>query len=90
VVDDVLARERESFLSSGTAPARVRALVSSSWQRCSSWAVAVDGLAPRSVGLAKHHRGQLSAPARAVRDAIIELVEDADQPGLHPALSSSG
>ena len=46
VVDDLLARERESFLSSGTAPVRVRAEISSSWQRCSEWAVATDRLAP--------------------------------------------
>jgi transcriptional regulator of acetoin/glycerol metabolism len=45
-VDDILARARESFLSSGTAPVRVRAEISSSWRRCSSWAVAADRLAP--------------------------------------------
>ncbi|MCE0762371.1 hypothetical protein LWC35_05515 [Pseudonocardia kujensis] len=45
-MDDILARDRESFLSSGTAPVRVRAEISSSWQRCSSWSVATDRLAP--------------------------------------------
>jgi transcriptional regulator of acetoin/glycerol metabolism len=46
MVDDVLARERERFLSSGSAPARVRDEISSSWKRCSSWAVATETLAP--------------------------------------------
>ncbi|MCW0214298.1 MAG: hypothetical protein OJJ54_13130 [Pseudonocardia sp.] len=46
MADDVLARDRESFLSSGNAPGRVRAEVRSSWQRCSSWAVAADRFAP--------------------------------------------
>ncbi|WP_345381294.1 sigma-54-dependent Fis family transcriptional regulator [Pseudonocardia yuanmonensis] len=45
-MDDILASERESFLSSGAAPVRVRAEISSSWQRCSSWSVATDRLAP--------------------------------------------
>lgn len=45
--------------------------------------VEIDGLAPRSVGLAHPRRGRLSAPARAVCGGIRELVADADLPGVH-------
>jgi LysR family hydrogen peroxide-inducible transcriptional activator len=44
----------------------------------------VDGLTPRSVGLAVPRRGRLSAPARAVRAAIVELVGRAELDGVHP------
>jgi LysR family hydrogen peroxide-inducible transcriptional activator len=56
--------------------------VGGEWKR-----VPVDGLAGRSVGLATPRRGMLSAPARALRDAIRDLVvSDAPkQPGIHPA-----
>ncbi len=49
--------------------------------------IAVDGLQPRSVGLAHRRRGLLSSPAAAVRDLLVEVVGAgvADQPGLHPA-----
>ena len=46
----------------------------------------VDGLTPRSVGLAAPRRGRLSAPARAVRDVIRDLVAATEQPGVHPTL----
>ncbi|HEX8804668.1 MAG TPA: LysR family transcriptional regulator [Acidimicrobiales bacterium] len=46
--------------------------------------VPVDGLAPRCVGLAHSRRARLSAPARAVRDAVREIVAEADQDGVHP------
>jgi DNA-binding transcriptional LysR family regulator len=45
----------------------------------------VDGLAPRSVGLVVPRRGRLSAPARAVRAAIGELVGCAALDGVHPS-----
>ena len=45
----------------------------------------VDGLAPRSVGLAVPRRGRLSAPAGAVRAAIGELVGCAELGGVHPS-----
>jgi DNA-binding transcriptional LysR family regulator len=44
--------------------------------------VAVDDLAPRRVGLAHTRRGRLSAPARAVYDAVREVVAGADQDGV--------
>lgn len=47
-----------------------------SWRR-----VPVDGLARRSVGLARRQRGLLSAPARALRDAVTAVVV-ADGDGL--------
>jgi LysR family hydrogen peroxide-inducible transcriptional activator len=39
------------------------------WRR-----VAIDGLDPRSVGLARRQRGLLSAPARALHEAITDVV----------------
>ncbi len=54
------------------------------WIEMSCHRVPVEGLAPRSVGLAVPRRGRLSAPARAVREAIGELVACAEQDGVHP------
>jgi DNA-binding transcriptional LysR family regulator len=53
-----------------------------SWRR-----VPVDGLAQRSVGLARRSRGLLSAPARALRDAVLRVVatEGTATEGVHPA-----
>lgn len=51
------------------------------WRR-----VAVDGLAPRRVGLAHSRRARLSAPSRAVRDAIREIVAGADRDGVRPTI----
>jgi LysR family hydrogen peroxide-inducible transcriptional activator len=50
------------------------------WER-----VGVDGLARRSVGLARRRRGLLSAPARALREAIQETVrlEADNMDGVH-------
>jgi LysR family hydrogen peroxide-inducible transcriptional activator len=52
-----------------------------SWDR-----VAVDGLARRTVGLARRRRGLLSAPARALRECIQETVrlEAGSMDGVHP------
>ena len=51
------------------------------WER-----VAVDGLARRTVGLARRRRGLLSAPARALREAVIAVVgrEGPGMEGVHP------
>ena len=48
--------------------------------------IAVEGLQPRSVGLAQRRRGLLSSPAAAVRELLLEVVADglAGRPGLHP------
>ncbi|MGH9111535.1 MAG: LysR family transcriptional regulator [Acidimicrobiales bacterium] len=54
------------------------------WIEMTCHRVRVDGLAPRSVGLAVPRRGRLSVPARAVRDAIGEQVARAGQAGVHP------
>jgi LysR family hydrogen peroxide-inducible transcriptional activator len=52
------------------------------WRR-----VPVEGLAPRSVGLARRSRGLLSAPARALRDAVRGVVttQGAVTEGVHPS-----
>jgi DNA-binding transcriptional LysR family regulator len=54
--------------------------VGGDWQR-----VMVDGIDSRSVGLARRRRGLLSAPARALRQVIREVIEieAAAQPGVH-------
>jgi LysR family hydrogen peroxide-inducible transcriptional activator len=56
--------------------------VGGEWRR-----VPVDGLIGRSVGLASLRRGMLSAPARALREVLRDLVatEAPNQPGIHPA-----
>lgn len=47
--------------------------------------IAVDGLEPRSVGLAHRRRGLLSSPAAAVRDLLVQVVAAgvAERPWLH-------
>ena len=52
--------------------------------------IAVDGLQPRSVGLAHRRRGLLSSPAAAVRDLLLEVVATgvAERPGLHAPTST--
>jgi DNA-binding transcriptional LysR family regulator len=51
------------------------------WRR-----VSVDGLAQRTVGVARRRRGRLSAPARAVHDTLRDVVarEGTDMAGVHP------
>lgn len=58
--------------------------VGGEWKR-----VPIDGLTGRSVGLATPRRGMLSAPARALRDVVREVVETdaAKQPGIHPTVA---
>lgn len=51
--------------------------------------VAIDGLSPRSVGLAHPRRARLSAPARAVRTAIRKLVAAAELPGVHATVGAT-
>ena len=53
-----------------------------SWRR-----VPVDGLARRSVGLARRSRGLLPAPARALRETVLGVVatEGPGTEGVHPA-----
>ena len=53
-----------------------------SWRR-----VPIDGLARRSVGLARRSRGLLPAPARALREKVLQVVatEGASTDGVHPA-----
>lgn len=55
------------------------------WRR-----VAVDGLVGRSVGLATRRQGLLSAPARALREVLRQVVTDraSHQPGIHLPLAT--
>ncbi len=57
-------------------------LTARSWRR-----VPVHGLSPRSVGVAVRRRGLLSAPSRAVRDVLRQVVvtEGPRHPGIHPS-----
>jgi LysR family hydrogen peroxide-inducible transcriptional activator len=56
------------------------------WQR-----VAVEGIAGRSVGLAQRRRGLPSAPARAVRAAVLAVVADEANglDGVHPIVGDT-
>jgi DNA-binding transcriptional LysR family regulator len=72
----------------GFGPAVVPATATTPWVDGTCRKIAVDGLTPRAVGLARSSRGRLSAPARAVRDAIRDLVVDADVAGIHPTLTA--
>jgi LysR family hydrogen peroxide-inducible transcriptional activator len=71
----------------GFGPAVLPATAAPPWIDATCRRVAVDGLLPRSVGLARNHRGRLSAPARAVQEAIREIVRDTDHAGLRVAFS---
>ncbi len=53
--------------------------------------IPIDGLEGRSVGIAWRRKGRLSAPARAVLDAIREVVADEApaQPGIHAAVAGT-
>jgi DNA-binding transcriptional LysR family regulator len=53
--------------------------------------IAVDGLQPRSVGLAQRRRGLLSSPAAAVRELLLQVVREhaGEQPGLVARTPSS-
>lgn len=63
----------------------VPAWLGGDWRR-----VAVDGLIGRSVGLATRRQGLLSAPARALREVLRQVVTDraAHQPGIHLPLDT--
>ncbi|HKA85769.1 MAG TPA: LysR family transcriptional regulator [Acidimicrobiales bacterium] len=74
--------------SQGYGAAILPATAASGWIDVSCRRIAVGGLSPRSVGIAIPRRGRPSAPARAVRAAIRELVEAADQEGLHPTMTT--
>lgn len=52
------------------------------WRR-----IALAGVAGRRVGLARRRRGVPSAPARALQEAVVEVVTDQApaQPGVHPS-----
>lgn len=76
-----------SLAFDGFGPAMVPATAAVPWTGSACRWVSVEGLPPRSVGLAMPRRGRLSAPARAVRDAIRSLIGTTDLPGLHPTLT---
>ncbi len=79
-----------SLAFEGYGPAMVPATAAPPWIEMACRRVAVDGLAPRSVGLAVPRRGRLSAPAREVRTAIRDLVASSEQHGVHPTLDAPG
>lgn len=68
----------------GFGPAIIPATAGSARVEAACRKVAIEGLAPRSVGLARAQRARLSAPARAVRDEILDLVAHTDVRGIHP------
>lgn len=75
-----------SMVLQGYGPAVLPATASASWSDGNWKAVAVEGMPPRQVGLVRRRRGLPSAPARALRDAVIEVVRrEGDQAGVRPA-----
>jgi LysR family hydrogen peroxide-inducible transcriptional activator len=72
----------------GYGAAILPATAASGWIEISCRRIAVGGLSPRSVGIAMPRRGRPAAPARAVRAAIREPVEGADQEGVRPTLTA--
>jgi LysR family hydrogen peroxide-inducible transcriptional activator len=75
-----------SLAFQGFGPALVPAsaapgLISTEWSR-----IPVTGLQRRAVGLAQRRRGLPSAPARALREVLGEVIigAGADEPGIHP------
>ncbi len=58
--------------------------IGGNWMR-----IPVEGLPGRSVGLATRKRGLLSIPAKAVREAVHDVIlsEGPSQPGIHPTFS---
>jgi DNA-binding transcriptional LysR family regulator len=77
-----------SLAFEGFGPAMVTATAAPPWIEMSCRRVAVDGLTPRSVGLAVPRRARLSAPAVAVRNAIRGLVASSEQHGVHPTVAA--
>lgn len=77
-----------SLAFEGFGAAMVPATAAPPWIEMACRRIAVDGLTPRSVGLAVPRRARLSAPARAVRGAIRELVAASDQHGVHPTVAA--
>jgi LysR family hydrogen peroxide-inducible transcriptional activator len=69
----------------GFGAAIVPATAAPAWLEGSWRRVPIDGLERRSVGLARRKRGLLSAPARALRDAVLAVVtSDAERlDGVH-------
>jgi DNA-binding transcriptional LysR family regulator len=52
------------------------------------WRTALEGIERRAVGLARRRKGLLSAPARALREAISGAVASLPyEPGIHPILA---
>ncbi len=51
------------------------------------WHTTLQGVAPRSVGIAQRRRAILSAPARALREVLVRVVKEeiSNFPGLEPA-----
>jgi DNA-binding transcriptional LysR family regulator len=77
-----------SLAFDGFGAAMVPATAAPAWMGPACRRVTVNGLTPRSVGLASPRRARLSAPARAVREVVLDLVAATEQPGVHPRLAA--
>jgi DNA-binding transcriptional LysR family regulator len=74
----VFERFGAAILPASAAPA----IIADRWHR-----IPVDGVPGRSVGLARSRRGMLSAPTRALREVLLEVLADVGprQTGVHLA-----
>ncbi len=78
-----------SLAFDGFGPAILPASAIPAWLVGGSWSrVAIAGIPRRQVGLARRRRGLLSAPARALRDVLLDVIAErsGDQPGVRPAV----
>jgi DNA-binding transcriptional LysR family regulator len=75
-----------SLAFEGFGPAVVPSTAAPPWYEAACRRVEVEGLAPRTVGLATPRRVRLSAPARAVRAVVRDLVAATDQEGVRVTL----
>lgn len=79
-----------SLTFEGHGPAILPATAIPQWLPQGLWRpIAVSGLPRRRVGIAMRRRGLPAAPARALRDMLRDVIDDATrtQPGVHPPQS---
>ena len=75
-----------SLASDGFGAAIVPASAVPIWLEGDWRTIPIDGLAGRTVGIGVRRQGLLSAPARALRDVLRQVVAEraSEQPGVHP------
>jgi DNA-binding transcriptional LysR family regulator len=78
-----------SLAFEGLGPAIVPASAAPDWLSGPWRRVEVENLEPRLVGLAHRRRGLLSAPARALREVLVEVVAAGGPRGIRPLVGGN-